>query len=287
MSSSIARKLSFWGLSLGLIGVWLLFRYGMPFHVPTNGYESIISSNINKADIALERRYTLFGYFGLGCLVLGTVLQMMALLPPRRGTSAATSSATIPIQNQQARLGVNLAGGLEPRALPALHLAAKVMARSAEIASEVGDSFSNWLLGGFGAVLALLLANLDKLTSIIPLTNIRVSGRIYIVAAVLALFEKLLALWAGGFSKGHSLGTELAREVDPQAIDFRIYLETSRKAIFPPMRWVLDRQLAASARGDITSVPRMALRLTQVQLVVVFIQAGLIVAAAAVIVFSF
>jgi hypothetical protein len=78
-----ARQLTFWGLLLGLIGVILLFRYGMPFHVPTNGANYISDSYTNYADIALEHRYLVYGYVGLGCLIVGTVLQMLALLPSR------------------------------------------------------------------------------------------------------------------------------------------------------------------------------------------------------------
>lgn len=36
------------------------------------------------------------------------------------------------------------------------------MAAGAETTSRLADTFSNWMLGGFGAVLALLLSNLDK-----------------------------------------------------------------------------------------------------------------------------
>lgn len=83
MSPSCARWLTLAGLFLGLVGVVILFRYGMPFHVPTNGAEFIANSFIDKGAIALERRYTLLGYFGLVCLVVGTLMQMLALLPPR------------------------------------------------------------------------------------------------------------------------------------------------------------------------------------------------------------
>jgi hypothetical protein len=85
MSASWARWLTFWGLLLGLVGVLILFRYGMPYHVPTHGANYIRDSYTNTADISLEHRYAVYGYVGLGCLVVGTILQMLALLPPRRG----------------------------------------------------------------------------------------------------------------------------------------------------------------------------------------------------------
>jgi len=83
MSPSFARKLTFWGLLMGLVGVLILFRYGMPFHVPTHGHNYIYDSYTNNPDITLEHRYTRWGYVGLGCLVVGTILQMLALWSPR------------------------------------------------------------------------------------------------------------------------------------------------------------------------------------------------------------
>jgi hypothetical protein len=63
---------------LNLIGVVILFRYGMPFHVPTGGAVSLVTETRDQADIALEQRYTLYGYFGLVCLIVGTGFQMIA-----------------------------------------------------------------------------------------------------------------------------------------------------------------------------------------------------------------
>ena len=72
------RFLNLIGLALNLVGVLILFRYGMPFHVPTGGAVSLITETRDQADIALEQRYTLYGYFGLGLLIAGTILQMVA-----------------------------------------------------------------------------------------------------------------------------------------------------------------------------------------------------------------
>jgi hypothetical protein len=81
MSASWARWLALSGLLFGLVGVIVLFRYGMPFHVPTNGAVALLTEHTDKADVALEHRYMIYGYVGLACLVIGTVLQMLALLP--------------------------------------------------------------------------------------------------------------------------------------------------------------------------------------------------------------
>jgi hypothetical protein len=71
------------GLLLGLFGVVLVFLFGMPFRVPTHGLNYIHDSYTNTAGIAIERRYAQWSDAGLGCLVVGTLLQMLALLPPR------------------------------------------------------------------------------------------------------------------------------------------------------------------------------------------------------------
>jgi hypothetical protein len=50
------RVLNLIGLVLNLAGVLILFRYGMPFHVPTGGAVSLITEQLDQAEIALEHR---------------------------------------------------------------------------------------------------------------------------------------------------------------------------------------------------------------------------------------
>jgi len=68
------------GLVLELLGVVILFRFGMPFHVPTGGADMLSAEGIDQAAVALEYRYMIFGYAGLALLVLGTLLQIIATL---------------------------------------------------------------------------------------------------------------------------------------------------------------------------------------------------------------
>jgi hypothetical protein len=65
------------GLVLNLVGVFILFRYGMPFHVRTEGTVFIVSGQVDAAEKALERRYEIFGYFGLLAIVVGTGMQII------------------------------------------------------------------------------------------------------------------------------------------------------------------------------------------------------------------
>ena len=66
------------GLVLELIGVFLLFRFGMPFHVPTGGASLLTGYEIDQAVVALEQCYMVWGYVGLALLLLGTALQIVA-----------------------------------------------------------------------------------------------------------------------------------------------------------------------------------------------------------------
>jgi hypothetical protein len=72
------RVLNIIGLLLNLVGVVILFRYGMPFHVATGGAVSLITEKLDQADIALEQRYEVYGYIGLALLIVGTIFQVVA-----------------------------------------------------------------------------------------------------------------------------------------------------------------------------------------------------------------
>jgi hypothetical protein len=68
------------GLLLTLVGVVLLFRYGMPYQVRTGGVRLIqfeVGNPPDQKQIKLERRYDLLGWVGLICIVVGTVCQII------------------------------------------------------------------------------------------------------------------------------------------------------------------------------------------------------------------
>jgi hypothetical protein len=65
------------GLVLNLVGVIILFRYGMPFHVPTGGALLLVTDQIDAAEKAVESWYEIYGYFGLLAIFVGTVMQIV------------------------------------------------------------------------------------------------------------------------------------------------------------------------------------------------------------------
>lgn len=64
------------GLVLVLIGVLLLFRYGMPYRVRTGGDQFIILEQKDQGDIKSEKLYGTLSWIGLVLVVFGTACQI-------------------------------------------------------------------------------------------------------------------------------------------------------------------------------------------------------------------
>jgi len=77
-----SQALTILGLFLNLIGVLILFRYGMPYRVRTGGAVYIVMEKKNEVDEKEERRYDFFGWIGIALVVIGTGLQMFATAHP-------------------------------------------------------------------------------------------------------------------------------------------------------------------------------------------------------------
>jgi hypothetical protein len=83
MSDDYARVLNVIGLAFNLIGVLILFRWGMPFRVATGGVGFIALEGKDETAAALDKIYIVCGLAGLILLILGVALQIVAtLLPP-------------------------------------------------------------------------------------------------------------------------------------------------------------------------------------------------------------
>jgi hypothetical protein len=65
------------GLAVNLVGVFLLFRFGIPYYVRTGGEISIIIEQIDHQQAAKENRAAFVGWFGLVLVCLGTIMQMI------------------------------------------------------------------------------------------------------------------------------------------------------------------------------------------------------------------
>jgi uncharacterized membrane protein len=76
-----AASLNVIGLLMNLLGVILLFRYGMPFRVRTDGSQVRWLTGVkNQKIVRVERVHAVLGWIGLTLIVLGTACQVWATL---------------------------------------------------------------------------------------------------------------------------------------------------------------------------------------------------------------
>jgi hypothetical protein len=68
-----------------LVGVVLLFLFGMPFRVATTGGTTApwTTSNIDVQVKRIDDLFSVLGWIGLLAIVLGTLFQILATLPKR------------------------------------------------------------------------------------------------------------------------------------------------------------------------------------------------------------
>ena len=64
MSDDYARVLNVIGLALNLVGVLILFRWGMPFRVATGGAGFLKLEQKDEAAAALDKIYAVCGWAG-------------------------------------------------------------------------------------------------------------------------------------------------------------------------------------------------------------------------------
>ena len=62
-----------------LVGVILLFLFGMPFRVRTGGSSMYVSSQVDPNEARAERRAGVLGWIGLILIVLGTAAQITVI----------------------------------------------------------------------------------------------------------------------------------------------------------------------------------------------------------------
>ena len=74
------KALNVFGLVANLIGVILLFRYGMPYRIPTEGFSFLTTETPNPAELATDTLYWWLGLLGLSLIVVGTGAQIVATL---------------------------------------------------------------------------------------------------------------------------------------------------------------------------------------------------------------
>jgi hypothetical protein len=73
----LPRQLNISGLSLSLIGVLLLFFFGMPYRIRSEGQSYIVTEQANAEGKAKDAFLSKLGFAGLALIALGTFLQIV------------------------------------------------------------------------------------------------------------------------------------------------------------------------------------------------------------------
>jgi hypothetical protein len=66
------------GLLFDIVGVVLVWRYGLPPSVDRMGLKYIVTSDRDESEIAKARRYDSLSHIGLGLIVTGFLLQLLS-----------------------------------------------------------------------------------------------------------------------------------------------------------------------------------------------------------------
>jgi hypothetical protein len=144
-------------------------------------------------------------------------------------------------------------------------------------ASSILDSFSGWLIGGFGATSALFVSQYDSIATHLNQSKIHDFLFLFLWALGTGIIQKYLSV----IITANSLGAEEGRKMGEKAVEksiklnFEIILCQMAKPIFPGIRWLVTRTFTKVKNGDLVSNSQNYTRLLQIQSFCVFIQAAL------------
>lgn len=170
--------------------------------------------------------------------------------------------------------------------VPSLFLANQLLTRAARAASESLDTYSGWMLAGFGAAFSLALANIQTVSKFVAVASLRRSAFLFLAALMVGVVQKFLASLVASSAaaglEGEALGQANATAgVD---LDFAVVFGEMERAILFPFRWVVKRALGKVPPEDLTVGGRMCFMLSQIQGWLVLAESILALVAAAIIV---
>ena len=167
-------------------------------------------------------------------------------------------------------------------------LAAKILTTAAQRSSAAMDTFSSWLLVGFGAAFALILANMDSVTKFIPFAHLKSGAILYLASALLAVADKFLASFVAAGTGSASDGDALARDLESRGarVDLPELLREVQKGLMWPWSLIARYMADSTLAGDHAVAGRVHTKASQFQGYVVLVQALLCIVSAAVVVYG-
>ncbi|MDO8413666.1 MAG: hypothetical protein Q7S51_07760 [Gallionellaceae bacterium] len=142
---------------------------------------------------------------------------------------------------------------------------------------RVGDAlppFSTWLMGGSGAALALVVANIETVSKFIEITHIRFGLIVFLlslaVAVIATYISTIVKAALGAQEDGEVLGKKISSTT--QQFDLLLYMTEYERGLFPPIRWMARSSMQKAMKGDVVASARMIAKLSQVQALLVACQ---------------
>lgn len=175
---------------------------------------------------------------------------------------------------------------MTPSEIQATIFAGQILNLATQKVSSSFDAFSGWLVAGFGAALALFIANLNSFSTFVSSASIKTAAFFFIASAVLAVLAKLLAAFVAAGTAAALEGAVVGRDLAERQIELDIdrFFAEAEKALFWPARLFAQRAFAKAQGGNFAGPGRLYTKVAQVQALTVLVQAALSLVAAVVIV---
>lgn len=148
-------------------------------------------------------------------------------------------------------------------------------ARINECVSPLIDTFSGWLIGGFGAASALLVSQYDSVSKHISTCHIQEFLQLLMLALIIAVIQKFISSLIVANAKAAIVAAELGKAAAENSIelDFNVIFSEIEKSILPISRWAVRRSFRKAISGDLVASSRNFVRLSQVQGLITIAQA--------------
>ena len=127
-------------------------------------------------------------------------------------------------------------------------------------ASASLDTFATWFLTAFGAGLALIISHLNEVSDFIPQATVASGAYLFLMAAVVCVAQRYLALVIVGGAKAAKEGSKLGEKW--QHMDAEEFISQMLHGMPWMIRKMCKGQFDAMAKGDYAVGGRMFMRLT-------------------------
>lgn len=158
-------------------------------------------------------------------------------------------------------------------------VAIDLLVGSAGRASAIIDTFASWLLLGYSAVMAAILANYATVSPHMTGTWFKGALGAWAVITLLSVLEKWLASIAASAVAGADLARQTLIPMLNQGVnvDFGVVALAMERSVLWPMRLIVQQVNRRSVEGDHLSSARGLMYLAQAQGLFAMVQAAMVI----------